>query len=150
MFVLAMAAAFICAFVSDYLVYLQYNSSRDTYLQKKQEVFYLQTIRGPDGLRKDIVKNWYKPSDSENIDKQSQDDANLLIQIRHVIAKEDLEKLEHGFWVNLSSMGLAGVYILVGLLSAICSFIAVWSIYKLVEWLVLGFCNDKHLKPEST
>ena len=32
----------------------------------------------------------------------------------------------------------------------VIGFIIVWLIYKLLEWLVLGFCDNNRLRPEKT
>jgi hypothetical protein len=62
----------------------------------------------------------------------------------------ELKELENGFWVNLSAKGLGGLCVLAGLSGGIIGFVVVWLIYKFLEWLVLGFCDNNRLPPEKT
>jgi hypothetical protein len=61
-----------------------------------------------------------------------------------------LEELQKGFWVSLSKGGLVGLCGAVGLVGGIIGFVIVWLIYKFLEWLVLGFCDNNRLTPEKT
>lgn len=65
-------------------------------------------------------------------------------------AEARLEELQKGFWVSLSKGGLVGLCGAVGLVGGIIGFVIVWLIYKFLEWLVLGFCDNNRLQPEKT
>jgi len=64
-------------------------------------------------------------------------------------AEKELRKLEKGFWVSLSKGGLVGLCGAVGLVGGIIGFVIVWLIYRFLEWLVLGFCDNNCLPPEK-
>jgi len=64
--------------------------------------------------------------------------------------KKELRKLENGFLVSLSKGGLVGLCGAVGLVGGIIGFVIVWLIYKFLEWLVLGFCDNDRLHSERT
>jgi hypothetical protein len=65
-------------------------------------------------------------------------------------ALKTLLDLEDGFWVNLSTIGLVGICSAAGLFGGISGFLIVWVLYKLLEWLVLGFCDNNRLHSERT
>ena len=47
------------------------------------------------------------------------------------------------FWASLSTIVFIGMLVLAGLGSTLAGFCGVWLIYKLLEWLVIGFRNEK-------
>ena len=67
-----------------------------------------------------------------------------------ILAISNLLDLENGFWVNLSTIGLFGICSAAGLGGGISGFLIVWVLYKLIEWLVLGFCDNNRLHSEKT
>jgi hypothetical protein len=56
--------------------------------------------------------------------------------------RQRVEELKNGFWVNLSKGELVGVCTLAGVVGAVIGFAAICLAYRLLEWLVLGFCQD--------
>ena len=65
-------------------------------------------------------------------------------------AEAEIKKLERGFLVNLSKSSLVGLCGVGGIVGGIIGFAIVWLIYKLLEWLVLGFCDNNRLQSEKT
>ena len=66
---------------------------------------------------------------------------DLVQEVKQEEAAE-IKKLENSFWITLPAWGLIGLCGLAGLLATAIGFSAVWLVYKLLEWLVLGFCGD--------
>jgi hypothetical protein len=56
-------------------------------------------------------------------------------------AEAEIKKLESGFWITLPAWGLIGLCGLAGSLAAVIGFSVIWLMYKLLEWLALGFCG---------
>jgi len=52
--------------------------------------------------------------------------------------KGRLEQARNDFWAKLSIIQAFAICVLTG----IAGFCGVWLVYKLIEWLVLGFCVD--------
>jgi hypothetical protein len=57
-------------------------------------------------------------------------------------AEMELSELENRFWVKLSKSSLIGLCVAGSLVGGIVGFIILCLMYKLLEWLVLGFCGE--------
>ncbi len=84
---------------------------------------------------------WHKMSDPEKIES---------IQAYNIKRRDELEKLESGFWIQLSKPSLMALCIAGGLGGALVGFCTTWlilwfgglAIYKIINWLILGFRDD--------
>ncbi len=56
--------------------------------------------------------------------------------------KARLLREAYSFWASLSTSKFISLLVLTGLGCAIGGFCGVWFVYKLIKWLVLGFCVD--------
>lgn len=130
-FVLAVVAAVICAGLS-VIVVLSIHSSAQSNLEFEREKFATSI---PLELEQEPA---FQKLSSEG--KKTAIEGYWKIHAPPIENKQKLEELENGFWVSLSKNGLAGICTLVGLVGGLTGFFAIWFIYKLLEWLVLGFC----------
>jgi len=81
---------------------------------------------------------WHKMSDLEKIA------ANQAYNIK------SRNELESGFWIQLSKPSLVALCVAGGLVGAFIGFSSAWlilwfgglAIYKIIRWLILGFCDD--------
>jgi hypothetical protein len=155
-FVLVVAAAIVCAGLSVALI-LTTHSDAQFNLQWKQQEYAEQHLPFetlPDGFyieldAKAVSKLKAKGfSDKEIEDFQKNLTANKKAE--QIAAKKELSEEKKSFWIRLSKGGLVGLCGVGGLIGGIIGFVIVWFLvfivwflYKLFEWIVLGFANDK-------
>lgn len=147
-FASAIFIAIVCAGLSVVLVLLIHSDAQSN-LQWKQKQFKEKYGENEDSIN--ASKNEKPIEEYTNLTSEQRQRLQELLKKRRnfledsgaMEAKAELEKLENGFCVNLSKRGLIGVYTLAALLGGIIGFIIVWLTYKLLEWFVLGFCDDE-------
>ncbi len=147
-FVLALVAAAICAALVVGQV-LSIHSEAQSNLKLKQQKYAEQyPFEIPDGFILELDDETVSKlravgfSDKEIQDYAENHTANLKAQ--QIVAKKEILQEEKDFWVNLSILGLGA---LCGVtVAGTFGFLTVWLIYGLLEWLVLGFCDNNRLK----
>jgi hypothetical protein len=128
-FVFALAAAVICAFYSCLVIIAIRQKTIDDYnsiveFRKETALAKLQKAKEQRALTLDErLEALVGPTEEE-------------------ISALTFEKPEKGFWVRLSAKAVVGICTLAGLVGAAIGFSVVCLMYKLLKWLVLGFCGD--------
>ena len=138
-FVLVVVTAIICAGLSVGLVLL-IRSSAQTNLRWKQKNYrdkYKVTA-----TKEQLIAELKRREALNPEDRVIEEKRRSPISEEKAKAKAELEELENGFWVTLSIWGLVGLCISGGLTGGAMGYCFIWFIYKLLEWLVLGFCGD--------
>lgn len=115
---------------------LSIHSEAQSKLQRKQQEYAEQYMPAlPDGYSLEYLppQTVSKLRASGFSDKRIQDYKEIL---------QD----QKGFWVNLSLLGLVALCGVIGLFVGTVVFVIVWSIYLVLERVVLGFCDNNRLK----
>ncbi|MBW8042466.1 MAG: hypothetical protein FVQ85_21070 [Planctomycetes bacterium] len=147
-FASAIFIAIICAGLSVVLVHLIHSNAQIN-LQWKQNQFKEKYGEHEDSIKalqneKPIEEyTSLAPEKRQRLQELLKKQRNFLEDSGAMEAKVELDKLENGFCVNLSKNSLVGVYTLAALVGVIIGFIIIWLIYKFLEWLALGFCDDE-------
>lgn len=139
-FIFAIFIAFVCAGLSVVLV-LGVRDDAQSCLRWEKENYIETYCYGitPEQAQAELERREaLSPEDRTVEEKQRQP----VVEER-ATAKAQLEELENGFLVNLSKGSLIGLCVVSGLVGGITGFVIVWPTYKLLGWLLLGFCDDE-------
>lgn len=148
--VLAVFIAFSAACLSVLFIFEEHSNAKYRLSIKRNDYFETYGLN----LKGGQLKNFpYNPTDdfvdaykaeltkkySELSDRSTLSTEQLFEQMPAISTLLDLES---GFWVNSSKSGLMGLCVASGLIGGTIGFVIVCLIYKLLEWLVLGFCDE--------
>ncbi len=153
-FVLAVFIAFSAACLSVLFILGEHSNAKSKLTAKRYDYYdkygyagFCETEDGaisfvPDNPTKsqmNIYKTRLEKKYKELSDKSTLRTEELLEQMPAISTLLDLE---NGFWVNLPKSGLMRLCVAGGLVGAIIGFVIIWFIYRLLEWLVFGFCDN--------
>jgi len=83
-----------------------------------------------------------EPLEGFVLDPYPVDDIDLTVAEKKRAAKARLKELENGFWVKWSTPKLVALCGVTGSTGGAFGFCVVWLVYKLLEWIALGFMDD--------
>ena len=139
-FVLALAVAIACVGLSVTFV-LDVHDDAQFYLQWKKDNYLQSYSTALDELLTESDPTTINVPEGFVLEK-TEPDFQAYKQEKQE-AEAEIKKMESGFWVNLSKSGLIGLCVAGGLAGAIIGFVVVWFIYRLLEWLTLGFATTQ-------
>jgi hypothetical protein len=154
-FVSALFTAIVCAGLSIALVLLIHSEAQSNLRWRKENYIQNSASKLTPDQQKRLAELRAKKTSARQ-EALSTEDKAVEEEKRQPFIKEKaseearLEELQKGFLVSLSKGGLVGLCGAIGLIGGIIGFVIIWLVYKFLEWLVLGFCDNNRLHPEKT